>query len=1013
VSFLDAAWLRYERLARPLFLPLALVVFTASGFSGLIYESIWTHYLKLFLGHAAYAQTLVLAIFMGGMALGAWAASRLSPRWRNLLLAYAIVEALIGLASLAFHDLFVAATGLAFERVIPAIGSPGGVYAFKWTLAAALILPQSVLLGMTFPLMTGGVLRIEPHRSGYAIAMLYFTNSLGAGIGVLASGFYFIPEVGLPGALAGAAVINLAAAAAAALLPRAPAPAPQPPRQEGAGAAPAPLARLLLVVAALTGMSSFMYEIGWIRMLSLVLGASTHAFELMLSAFILGLAFGGLWVRRRIDAAKDTVRLLALVQLAMGVAALATLPVYGGTFHAMRWLIQALVQSPSGYALFNVASHGLALAVMFPAAFFAGMTLPLITATLLRLGRGERAVGQTYAANTAGAIAGVLLAVHVGLPALGVKGLIVAGALVDLVLGAMLLATLPGTWRRASVAAAAAVSLLAVGAAIFGVTLDAHQMASGVYRHGLILDRKHEVLFHQDGKTATISVTRWEETRTLRTNGKPDGAVRLGGVRDVLGDEATMVLLGALPVLLKPQAREVANIGFGTGITTHVLLASPAIERVDTVEIEPAVLRGSAFFRKVNFRAYDDPRSRIHYEDAKTFFASRQKRYDVIVSEPSNPWVSGVASLFSTEFYADLRKYLNEGGLLVQWVQLYEFSPQLLASVVEALRPHFSDYVLWMPNDGDLVIIAANGGRVPEPDPGALARLPQLAAVLSPLEINNLDDLGLRRLTSRESVGPYLAAYGMPGNSDYFPILDVDAPLARFMGISAAELIELADAPLPVMRLFERRDILEPDPARLTAASDQRRQLARGSILHRAAATDIFLSGGERAALASLPPEYAAALTLVRATLFDCRRPAPDDVSRSALFWAASVMAHLPGPQATRLSQRLAAAPCAAYMPAQDRDLLRLYVAVLASRPQEMAAAAKVLLDTGYELTPNQTAYVVAAGMTGDILSGKAGPALEAFGAQRAKLQKADRIWQAVFRHVVAQADQGAPARPD
>src|SRR5580765_4285500 len=181
-----------------------LGIFVVSGFTGLIYESIWSHYLKRFLGHAAYAQTLVLAIFMGGMALGAWAASRASTRLRDPLIAYALIEALIGITSLFFHDVFVATTGLAFDRVIPALGSPGAVQAFKWSLAAALILPQSVLLGATFPLMTGGVLRLRPERAGYVVAMLYFTNSLGAAAGVLASGFYFIAAAGLPGTIAAA-----------------------------------------------------------------------------------------------------------------------------------------------------------------------------------------------------------------------------------------------------------------------------------------------------------------------------------------------------------------------------------------------------------------------------------------------------------------------------------------------------------------------------------------------------------------------------------------------------------------------------------------------------------------------------------------------------------------------------------------------------------------------------------------------------------------------------------------
>src|SRR5512137_1937636 len=165
------------------------LVFAVSGFSGLIYESIWTHYLKLFLGHAAYAQTLVLAIFMGGMAVGAALAGRWSDRTADLLRAYAVTEAVVGLAALAFHPIFVAAVEGSYASVLPRLGSPVAVDAYKWSLAAALILPQSVLLGATFPLMTAGVIRRFPEGPGRSVAMLYFTNSVGAAAGVLVSGF--------------------------------------------------------------------------------------------------------------------------------------------------------------------------------------------------------------------------------------------------------------------------------------------------------------------------------------------------------------------------------------------------------------------------------------------------------------------------------------------------------------------------------------------------------------------------------------------------------------------------------------------------------------------------------------------------------------------------------------------------------------------------------------------------------------------------------------------------------
>ena len=189
------------------------LLFTVSGFAGLIYESIWSHYLKLFLGHAAYAQTLVLALFMGGMAVGAWLVSRFSARLANSLRGYALVEAVIGIAAIVFHPVFVATTDAAYDSLLPALGSDTGAAIVKWLLAAALILPQSVLLGATFPLMSGGLLRRHPERPGESLAMLYFTNSLGAAVGVLASGFVLIERLGLPGTIQAAGVLNLVLAA--------------------------------------------------------------------------------------------------------------------------------------------------------------------------------------------------------------------------------------------------------------------------------------------------------------------------------------------------------------------------------------------------------------------------------------------------------------------------------------------------------------------------------------------------------------------------------------------------------------------------------------------------------------------------------------------------------------------------------------------------------------------------------------------------------------------------------
>jgi len=252
------------------------LLFAVSGFSGLIYESIWTHYLKLFLGHAAYSQTLVLAIFMGGMAIGSWICSKYSSRWKHLLLGYALTEGIIGVCALIFHNAFAYTIELSYTSIIPQLGHPVIVNAFKWTLSALMILPQSVLLGMTFPLMSAGILRLFPEKPGQSVAMLYFTNSMGAAIGVLVSGFMLIRWTGLPGTIRIAGLINIALALTVWWLVRKPRSEEQPfagieenlPRDSRPG-----WYWFLLLVSLVTGASSFIYEIGWIRMLSLVLEA--------------------------------------------------------------------------------------------------------------------------------------------------------------------------------------------------------------------------------------------------------------------------------------------------------------------------------------------------------------------------------------------------------------------------------------------------------------------------------------------------------------------------------------------------------------------------------------------------------------------------------------------------------------------------------------------------------------------------------------------------------------------
>ena len=770
---------------------LLFAFFALSGFSGLIYESIWSHYLKLFLGHAAYAQTLVLALFMGGMAGGATLAGRYIHRLRSPLMAYAAVELLIGFAGLFFHRIFEFSTGYMLDSVLPGLESPLLVEILRWMFAAMLILPQTILLGATFPLMSVGLLRSFPALPGSSISLLYFTNSIGAVVGVLASGFLLIRTVGLPGTILLASLVNfLLAIGVYAIAKKI---GPKEPIAAGMGAYAA--SRVLLCVAFITGLSSFIYEVAWIRMLVLVLGASTHAFEIMLSAFILGLALGGLWVRNRIDRFSDPVSALAWVQILMGLFALTTVVSYNHLFTLMQYLMQALQRNDAGYFGFNLGSNLIAMLVMLPVTFMAGMTLPLITCMLYKRGGGEASIGRVYAFNTLGAIAGVALTAQILLPYLGLKLAITFGAGLDLLLGIWMLALAVRKSPRKTIFATTVCMAALLGVPTL-VDFDYTRMASGVFRHGIV--QTIDVIFHRDGRTATVDVFRSSENRlSISTNGKPDAGISMDAAGKPMPDEPTQLLVAALPLLFNPFAKNVAVVGMGCGLSASIVLTSPAVQHMDLVEIERSMVEGARLFGQRVAPVFEDPRSRIHIDDAKSYFAVHHKHYDIIISEPSNPWVSGVANLFSDEFYRRVRGHLNEDGLLVQWFQLYEIDRTVISSILTAVSRNFDDYVVYASVSYDIILVAKKKGKLTEPD-AAIMESPRLRDEFRRVGLLSLADIEAHRLGDKKLLDPLFKNSGAPMNSDYFPFVDQHAVAARFKQQNADFILDLQRCRLPL-----------------------------------------------------------------------------------------------------------------------------------------------------------------------------------------------------------------------
>lgn len=798
-----------------------LVVFVLSGFAGLIYQSVWTQYLGLTLGHAAYAQTLVLAIFMGGMAMGAWLASLYSVLWKRLILGYALVELLIGLCGLVFHPLFVVYTGFSQETMLPALDSVVLARGYQWVTAALLIAPQSVLLGATFPLMSAGLIRALPGQHGEVLGGLYFTNSLGAALGALLSTFVLLPAVGLPGTVLTAGILNVLVALMAWGLSKslheetyAPLPADDTPASDQVAAAEGSgdvvrLGRILVWSTAVSGAASFVYEVGWVRMLNQALGATIHSFELMLAAFILGLAFGGLWIRHRAKSILLPVRYVGYVQVWMAVAALLSIPVFTQSFHWVGWIMSALSRSETGYVIYELATGAISLLVMFPAAFLAGMTLPLFTLALMRAGAGERSIGRIYAANTLGAIVGVAATMHLLIPLLGVRLAVTFGAVLDGLVGLYLLlivkapaATGPAMPSRWLPAAAAALAV----ALCFSIALgkpDPLQQVAGVFRTGLA-SLEGDIRYLRDGKTATVGViTLAGGTTLIATNGKPDAGLKPLNMSPS-PDEITMTMLGMLPLALHPDHERIAVIGWGSGMSTHTLLGSDVPRVVDTIEIERAMVDGARVFGNRVARAYTDPRSNLHIDDARTFFSTGGRRYDAIISEPSNPWVSGVASLFTQEFYGFLRRHLERDGMLVQWLHAYEIDDQLVGTMLAALLEEFPFADVYITNSSDMVIVART-----QPGPHVPVRAPRvgdpLAAELRRVGLDRPEHYSLRHLGSERILRNLVRVLGSRPHSDYFPVVSLTAPKTRFMGRQATYLMQMANNGLPVLDVLDCR----------------------------------------------------------------------------------------------------------------------------------------------------------------------------------------------------------------
>lgn len=693
-------------------------LFALSGFAGLIYEGSWARYLKLFLGHSSYGQVLTLCIYMGGLAIGSFIAGKMVEKVKRPLLGYAAVELAIGIGGVAYHPLYNALTGFFFDSEwIAGLGFTGAEIA-KVVLATGSTLPIAIAVGMTFPFIAAGLMR----KSGAEVSlpMLYFTNSFGSAIGILVTSYTLIPVLGNHVTLCVAASINFLLAMIFSFIGFTTSPNHEDDEDdvvEGASAAREPLNedyaaehKLAMPpkstwfwIAGITGLTSFVYEIVWIRLLSLLMGSSSHSFDQMLSAFILGLAIGSAVSGKLLK--KDSLIVLSLAQIFMAFFALCTLYFHKPFWEMMNEANQIFNPTNDGYVCWSLFKYALSVLWMVPTSFFAGITLPIITVILTRAFKSEAPIGKVYGWNTVGSIIGSAGGGLLLLPLLQLKGALVLAAFLDFAIGFMLLVVYRKRFRY-SVAFYVICAFMMLPSLL--VNFDPHLITSGAFRAYKNLHPDEKIIV-RDGKTATISFHESKVHYYIKTNGKADASLGKDRSRPIEGDELTQAATAFMPMAVKDQPYDAAMVGFGSGMGAHYLLADPLLKDFDCVEIEQEMMDLAKGFYPWNSRGYDDPRIHIYIDDAQTFFLTNRRKYDLMISVPSNPWVSGVASLFSHEFYTKMRRYIKPGGLWVQWIQTYEFNDQLFLNILKALDVAFPYVSLYKaPEEPDIIIIASD-----------------------------------------------------------------------------------------------------------------------------------------------------------------------------------------------------------------------------------------------------------------------------------------------------------------
>ena len=760
------------------------VCFVLSGATGLIYEVLWARMLGLVFGATTLAVSTVLAAFMGGLALGSALAGRLARRIRKPLSTYGMMEIGVAVYALLVPLLFRLIDHLyvlIWQQLHP------GYFTFslwRFLLSGVVLLVPTTLMGATLPVLAAALVRSSTDSN--SVTRLYACNLAGAILGTLAAGFVLLPALGVRTTILVAAVLNAIVGVIAILLQR---------RTQARNEQPVnleknpvnPVNNFWYFAALASGFVTISAQVSWTRTLTMIIGSSTYAFSIVVALFLIGLALGAWLVARkdrspRLRSAILTVEAITALSLLLSLFVLNKIPELlinlGLRLHVSSW---------SGLLALQILSA--TLLILLPAVWM-GMVMPLVLvwASSDRMNAVAR-VGRSYAVNTVGAIAGAFITGFILIPKTSTRFTLLFATICCVVVAC--LAYQP-SGRDPALKRSAAIGLIPVLTILLFIIAPRMNLADlsiGAYdslvrvlartREGVKEDAEaskpnvHELLMYEEGPTATVSVRRDQNTVSMAINGRTNAS-------DSNYDMPTQVMLGQLPLLIAPKIDNGLIIGYATGITVGAMLQSP-VQSVTCVELEPGTIAGSQFFTHVNNRPLDDPRTTLIIDDARTFLRVTPNRYDMIVSEPSHPWVPGVANLFTQEFFELGRARLSDDGIWVQWVQIYQLSTESLRSVLATYQKVFPHVLVFrvggLSNGKDLLLVGSNRSlnldRLSE-----RFRDPRMAAELARVDLKSEADIRSWYVCDESRLGPAVA--GAKINTDDNMHIEMTVPREAF-----------------------------------------------------------------------------------------------------------------------------------------------------------------------------------------------------------------------------------------